>query len=639
MESAPLKRRLTAVLLADVVGYSRLMGRDEEGTHRRLVRLDRELIAPRTAHYGGRVIRSIGDGLLVGFDSALAAVRCGLEIQRGLAAYNNDATADEPPIQLRIGINTGDVIVDERDIYGNSVNLAARLEGLAEPGAVYVSANVYDQLRGNPDLAFADRGYRRVKNIDHPIRVFRVDAVARRRPTFLSAVTGRAGRLLSPIFLGHSPAWYLVALAVVVAGTLGLTRFPIWHLYWPPWRPISLIVLPFRNLSNDPGQDYLADAVTDDLTTDLSRLRDVLVISPPTALTFKGKTPDLGRISREIGVRYAVEGSIRRVGPRVVTNARLIEAGSGAQIWADHFEDAFVDLIKLEDAITGRIANSLDVQLIRAESRRTAQVAQPDALDLRLRAEGIFLSAVTPEHDLAARRLLEQSVHLDPNSAEAWARLAEITASDYLNHWNNTGPDQLREAETAVKKALALDPDLALAHFANGFIHRARGEHQAALAAFDRAIALDPNFALAYKDKGDELILLGHPDEAPPLVEKAIALSPRDPSLGIFYWVAGRAEFYAGRYREAIPWLTKSIEVRPNLWYNRLYLASAYALLGDTQEAQKVLQDFQRHFTGRRYTVALVESFERTNPSSNPTVVAARDKFHQGLLLAGMPAR
>ena len=638
MERAYLKRRLTAVLLADVVGYSRLMSRDEEGTHLRLSLLVTELFAPKTAQYGGRMIRSMGDGLLVEFDSAHDAVRCGSEIQRGLTEYNDSITSTLR-IQLRIGINTGDVIFDDRDIYGNSVNIAARLEQLAEPGAVYVSAGVHDQLRGHPSLSFADRGYRWVKNIDHPIRVYRVDEVREPQPVSLPSVLRSARRLLPSAFMRRSPAQYFFALGVIIAGTLGLTAFPIWHGYWPPWQRASILVLPFRNLSGDPGQDYFADAVTDDLTTDLSRMRHVLVISSATAFTFKGKPIDTRQIGREIGVRYLLEGSIRHVGGQVETNAQLIDAGSRTQLWADHFKNEFIDLFDLEGAITGRIANALDVQLISAESRRMAAVANPDALDLRLRAESIFFSAVTPVHALAAQRLLEQAVRLDPNAAEAWAWLADLMSSQYLSHWNGAGPKQLVEAEDAVQQALALDPDLALAHFANGFIHRAQGEHHAALAAFSRAIELDPDYARAYAQKGDELINVGRPDEAPPLVEKAIALSPRDPLLGEFYWIIGRAYFYVGRYDQAIPWLRKAVEVRSNVWYNRLFLASAYALLGERGEARKALQDFRHHFSGRVYTVAVVQSYEHAAPNDNPVVVAARAKFHTGLLRAGMAAR
>ncbi|HZU91904.1 MAG TPA: tetratricopeptide repeat protein, partial [Stellaceae bacterium] len=563
MERTHLKRRLTAVLLADVVGYSRLMGRDEEDTHRRLARLLDEIVMPRIAQYGGRPIRSMGDGLLVEFDSAFNAVRCGLEIQRELAAADS-AAARDPPIRLRIGINTGDVIFDERDIYGNSVNIAARLEQLAEPGEVYVSAGVYDQLRGYPDLSFTDRGYRRVKNIDHPIRVFRVAEV---QPP--AHGRGWIARLRPPIAFLRSHALYASLAGLIVAGTVGVTTFPVWRYYLPPWQRASLLVLPFKTLGNDPEQGYIADAVTDDLTTDLSRLRKTVVIASTTAFTFKGKTVNTQQIGRDIGVRYLVEGSIGRVGTRVRTNARLIEADSGVQLWADRFESEFPDLLKLEDTITGRIANALDIALIRAEGRRAETVAQPTALDLRLRAESLFLGAITPEHALAAQRLLEQAVRLDPNAAVAWAWLANITISQYLSRWNGAGPERLRQAGEAVERALALDPNLALAHLTNGFVRRARGEHQAALAAFSRAIELDPNYARAYAQKGNELVHAGQPGEAPPLIEQAIRLSPRDPLLGEFYWIIGRAYFYMGRYDQAIPWLRQAVELRSNVWYNR----------------------------------------------------------------------
>ncbi|MGH7097012.1 MAG: adenylate/guanylate cyclase domain-containing protein [Stellaceae bacterium] len=635
MEGAPLRRRLSAVLLADVVGYSRLMSRDEEDTHRRLSELVETVFIPKVAQHGGRMIRSMGDGLLVAFDSAHDAVRCGLEVQHGLTQYNA-AIAGARRIELRIGINTGDVIFDERDIYGNSVNIAARLESLADPGAVYVSAGVYDQLRGDPDLSFADRGTQWVKNIDHPIHVFRVtetDASA-----LVAALPRALRRLLPSPGPWRSPVRYVLALGAVLFGTLGVVTFPIWRDIWSPWQSASILVLPFKNLSGDPGQDYFADAVTEELTTDLSRLRRVLVISAATAFTFKGKSLDTRQIGREIGVRYLLEGSVRRVDDQVETNARLVDAGSGTQLWADHFENPFVNLIALEAAITGRIANALDVQLVSAESRRVSVIANPDALDLRLRAESVFFSGLTPPHTLAARGLLKQAVRLDPSSAEAWARLAEITASDYLVHWNNAGPAQLVEAEDAVQQALALDPNLALAHFANGFVHHARSEEEEALESFSRAIALDPDFALAYSHKGNELVVLGHPDEAPPLVAKAIELSPRDPSLGIFYWDMGRAHFFAGRYGDAVPWLLKSVEMRPNLWFNRLYLASAYALIHQNDKAVETLADSRRRFP-RLATLAQVEGYERRSPFTNPVAVAARARFHKGLLRAGMPAQ
>ncbi len=407
----------------------------------------------------------------------------------------------------------------------------------------------------------------------------------------------------------------------------------------PPFVKAAILVLPFRNATGDPKQEYFTDAVTADLTVDLSRMRDIVVISAASALTYKESNLDTRQISRELGVRYLVIGSIARIGDLVRTNIQLVDAASGEQLWGDRFENEFVDLGGLENAITGRIAASLNVQLLRAEGRRAEKAARPDALDLRLRATSLFFGSIAPEHTLAARRLLEQSVALDPSSAEAWARLGEVIISDYLNRWNDTGKEQVRDAEDAVRKALQLDPNHALARVASGLIQRARGEHHAALEAFSQAIELDPNFAFAYARKGNELILVGRALEALPLVEQAIRLSPHDPSIGIFYWIAGRAYFFAGQYDEAVPWLRRSVEARPNIWYNRLYLVSANALLGKLEEAKRDLAEFNRRFSSPAYSLSLVQVQEGSTPNTDPSVVAARAKFHEGLIRAGMPER
>ena len=398
----------------------------------------------------------------------------------------------------------------------------------------------------------------------------------------------------------------------------------------------SIVVLPFRNATSDPAQEYFTDAVTSDLTVDLSRMRDIVVISAATALTYKGSTLDPRQVGRELGVRYLVVGSIARTGELVRTNVQLLDAASGIQLWGDRFENDFANLSGLEDAITGRIAASLNIQLVRAEGRRADQVQQPDALDLRLRATSLFYSSMLPEHTLATRELLQRSAALDPSSGEAWARLGQVIVSDYLTSWNDTGREQLREAENAVRRALLIDPNHALAHVAQGLVQRARGEHHEALVAFNRAIELDRNIALAYANKGNALILVGRPAEAPLFVEQAIRLSPHDPSIGMFQWIIGRALFFTGQYEESIPWFRKSIETRPNLWFTRLYLVSACALAEMPEQAERALSEFNRVFASPVYTVALVEARERAEPNDEPVVIAARDEFHRGLLRAGM---
>jgi TolB-like protein/Tfp pilus assembly protein PilF len=360
-------------------------------------------------------------------------------------------------------------------------------------------------------------------------------------------------------------------------------------------------------MSDDPKEDYFADAVTDDLTTDLSRLADTLVIARDTAFTYKGKAVDARDIGREYGVRYLLEGSIRKSGMKVQANAQLVDTRSATHLWADRFDNELTDLLELQEAVTGRIAASLNIQLIRAENRRAIaeRAADPDAVDLRLRAMALLITSLTPEHTLSARRFLEEAVRLDPQSADAWSQLANVLVDDYLNHWNGarqnqqTGQDVLRQAQEALQEALRLDPSIAMAHYADGFIRRSKGDHQGALDAFDRAVELNPNFARAYAQKANQFVLLGRPQEAPPLVLKAIRLSPRDPSLGVFYWVIGRAYFVMRDYDDAVVWLRKSVEVRPNLWFSRAMLISSYALTGrhEQSEARAALTDFNSGFS------------------------------------------
>jgi adenylate cyclase len=329
MDRAQLKRRLSAVLIADVVGYSRLMSVDEEGTHLRLAGYVEDVIEPKIAVYSGRLIRSAGDGFLIEFDSATAAVRCGLDIQRELT----DREARVPPdrrMQLRIGINIGDVIVESRDIYGNSVNIAARLEGLAEPGGVYVTRGVRDQLQGQPGLVFEDRGERRVKNIARPIRVYRVRQVEENKlpqGTFARA----RGRLQTQLFL-HWRGAGLTAIALTATAVVTVAALPIRLDYSLMSPRASIMVLPFRNISSEPGQDYFADAITDDVTTDLSRLSDTMVISPGTAFIYKGKAVDPRQIGREFRVRYLLEGSIRKDATQVQANAQLVDTRTAAHL-------------------------------------------------------------------------------------------------------------------------------------------------------------------------------------------------------------------------------------------------------------------------------------------------------------------
>ncbi len=640
MDDVHLKRRLTAVLLADVVGYSRLMSADEQGTHLRLADYVSAIVEPAVSKHGGRFVRSMGDGMLVEFDSAVDAVRCGIDIQRGFAELEPAEKAQR--IQLRIGINTGDVIVGEHDIHGNSINIAARLEGLAEPGGIYVTRGVHDQLLGYPDLSFADMGDRRVKNIDHPIRVFRVD-YDQEPPdtTFTGRLIGAAHRLYRSAVPPQSRWQRVIGIVLAIAVAFGMAAPHVWHGGDPLPPRASIVVMPFNNFSSDRTEGYVADAITDDLTTDLARLKGTFVIARNTAFTFKDRPVDAREVGKECGVRYMLEGSITRAGNQIETNVQLIDTQTGAHVWADRFVHEVTDFIELEKAITGRIATSLNIQLIRAEGRRLTdeQARNPDAVDLRFRGMSIYFSSISPEHSQEARNYLEESVRRDPQSAEAWGWLAEILVMQYVHRWNNAGKPGLKEADDAVRKAQSIDPNIGQVYYAEGLVLRAKGEHNAALETFTRAFELDPSLTRALAEKANELTLVGRPAEAPALVETAIKLSPRDPSLGGFYWIIGRARFYSGDYRETISWLRKSVALRPDDWFNRLYLVSAYALDGQTDEAKRVLQEFYNRpkFTG--YTLQKVEADEKATPNDNKLVVSVRQKFHEGLQLAGMTAR
>ncbi len=631
-----MKRRMTAVLLADVVGYSRLMSTDEDATHVMLTECFGGMIEPKISEHGGHLIRSSGDGLLIEFDSALDAVRCGIEIQQELRTRN--ASVDtEHRFQMRIGVNAGDVIVDERDIYGNSVNIAARLETLAEPGELFVTNSVRDQLLGHPDLAFEDRGRHRLKNIDPPIHVFRVSgAQEEKTPSLLRRVRLAARRGLE---LFSAPRPIFVAAILAVAAIVGALQ--VWHGERMHSAQASIMVLPFRSMSNNLEEGYFADAVTDDLTTDLSRMTDTVVIARATAFTYKGKIVDPRQIGQDCDVRYLLEGSIRKIGTKVQANAHLVDAHSAVAIWADQFDSDITDLFELQEAVTGRIASSLGIQLVKAESRRREQTKDPNAIDMRLRAMAILIESITPPHNLAARKYLQESVRLSPLSANAWSQLADVLMRDYWNFWNeaekdaNARADLLKQAEDALQKAFSLDPTVALSHMDDGFIRRAKGDHQGALDAFDRALALDPNLALGYAQKANQLVFMGHPQEAPPLVLKAIRLSPRDPAISIFYWVLGRAYFAMKNYDEAIIWLRKSVAERPTVWFSRAHLVSAFALTGNGTDAAAALKDFSNALPG--YTLTRIQDiYLKEILTSIQRFETTLQELYKGLQQAGM---
>jgi adenylate cyclase len=622
MATARQSRRLTTVMLADVVAYSRMMSRSEDETHARVASHARGLVDPTIGNYGGRVVRSMGDGLLVEFTSAVDAVRCAIDIQRGLAERQADETNR---IQLRIGINTGDVLVDDRDIYGNSVNIAARLEGLASPGTVCVSQSVYDQTRAHPEFFFADRGEQRVKNIPYPIHVYEVGYEHIRVPLL--------ARLLSHRFRWAAITAGIGAIAIAAAASLMMVQTA--HQIVP--RTNTIVVLPFKNVDGDAADDYLADAITDDLTTELSRLRRAWVIASGTAFTYKGKPTDPREIGRELHVRYALEGSVRRAGPIVQVNAQLIDTESGTNLWANSFAHETSSLIDLQDNIMSRIATSLNDEVTNAGMRHEVGTLAADGnpLDERMRAMAAKTGFPTPQKSLETRRHAEAGLKADPDNARLLGLLAAFLVSDVLNSWNGAGKPEVDRAEVAAKKAIKLDHKTPFAHVALGFIHRLHADHKAALDAFNEAIKIDPNFAVAYAQAANEMVFTGNPSGAIPLAEKAAQLSPKDPSIGVFYWVKGRAYFTLGDYPEAIEALEESVRLRPNLWFVQAWLTAAYALVNNKDvEAGRALKAFQQKFP--QFDLDRITQYYKEEQYDNPTIQAASAELLKGLKRAGL---
>jgi adenylate cyclase len=548
-------RRLAAILAADVAGYSRLMGADEEGTHERLKAHRRQLINPKIREHRGRIVKNTGDGLLAEFASVVDGVRCAAEVQRGMIDRNAEQPGDRR-IEFRIGINLGDVIVEDDDIFGDGVNVAARLETLAEPGGICVSRTVREQIREKLTYQFEDLGEQSVKNIARPVRVYalRPEAVADLPATAVSPDTAAAEPGVAP--------------------------------------RLSIVVLPFTNLSNDPEQQYVADGITEDLTTDLSRLANMFVISRNTAFTYRNKPIDTKQIGRELGVRYVLEGSVRRSGNQVRVSAQLIDAQTDAHLWADRFDHDTNDLFVLQSEITGRLANALGVELIAAAAARPTE--HPDALDYILRGRAARLKPKSHDTIAEAISLFEHALALDPRSVEAQSLLADALANRVKAGMTDSATTDIARAEALVGQALAASPRSATVHFAKGEILDAQQRFQEAIPEYHTVIAFNRNWADATSSLGHCKLLTGSIEEAIPLMEQAIRLSPRDPNIALMYFRIGEVHLLQSHADEAILWLEKARSAMPTVPWHHSYLASAYALKGETERAAAELAEARR---------------------------------------------
>jgi TolB-like protein/class 3 adenylate cyclase/Tfp pilus assembly protein PilF len=593
-------RRLAGILAADVAGYSRLMGADEEGTHERLQAHLRELVEPKANEHRGRIVKNTGDGFLAEFPSVVDAVRCAVEVQRGMADRNAETVEDER-ITFRVGINLGDVIAEEHDIFGDGVNVAARLEALAEPGGICISRMVRDQIRDKLPYPFDDIGEQSVKNIARPVRVYAW------RPE------GKAGML--------------------TGGVSSATSGP------PPTAAprLSIVVLPFANLSDDREQQYFADGLTEDLTTDLSRLENMLVISRNTAFTYQGKRVDTKQIGRELGVRYVLEGSVRRSGNQIRVNAQLIDAQTDAHLWAERFNGDTSDLFSLQDEITSRLANTLGIELIATEAARPAE--HPDALDHILRGRAVLLKPWTPDTFREAINLFEHALALDPQSVEAQSRLASALVNRVLYGWADSAAADLARAEALVAQALAAAPRSEYAHFVKGHLLRAQNRWEEAVLEYETALVLNRNLVDALTGPGWCKLYAGSLDEVIPLVKQAIRLSPRDPRISTWYYLIGTVHLLQSRTDEAIVWLEKARNAVPAAAIFRARLASAYALRGETERAAAELAEAQRLDGGDLFSsLARLKTIPGGAWSGAPKTRALYEAtYFAGLRKAGMP--
>lgn len=536
-----MERRLAAIFAADVAGYSRLIGADEEGTIERFQGHRRELFDPKIAEHQGRMVKMTGDGFLVEFASPVRAVRCAIEVQQGMADRNADVPEDRR-IEFRIGINLGDIVVEDGDIYGDCVNVAARLESIAEPGTVYISRAVRDFIQDRAEIVPEDLGEKSLKNIAAPVRVFRI------APLGLAA---------SPASAGPPPV---------------------------PDKP-SIAVLPFMNMSSDIEQEFFSDGITEDLITDLSKVSGLFVIARNSSFAYKGRSVKVQDIARDLGVRFVLEGSIRKAGNRVRITAQLIDAANGGHLWAERFDRDLTDIFETQDEVVEKIVGVLAVTLTKREEERIARrgTSNLKAYEFWLRGREA-MSRTTRDSVAEAKALHGKAIEEDPSFSRAHAGLALACISEYASGWTADPAQTLDEAERCARRALELDPQEPVSHMALGNALLWRRQHDAALAEFRQMTAIDPNFAQGHMATGLGLTYAGKPGEALEAFAFAMRLDPHHPAI-LLHFVA-QAHFALGHYDAASELLKERIARNPATDSSRMLLAACYGHLGRVDEAR-----------------------------------------------------
>src|SRR5271165_676451 len=533
----PETRKLAAILVADVVGYSRLAGTDEDRTLSRLRGLRSDLIDPAIDAHRGRVVKRTGDGSLIEFRSVVDAVRCAIEVQSGMVERN----AGLPPerrFEFRVGIHLGDVVEEaDGDLMGDGVNIAARLEGICKPGAICLSEQAYWQVKGRLDLALTDLGPTQLKNIADPIRVYTLDVGQPAKPAPASAPEKSV----------------------------------------PP--RLSIVVLPFANLGGGAEHEPFGDGVTESLTTDLSRIRGALVIGRNTAFTYKGKAVDLKQIGRELNVRYVLEGSLQRGGNRMRVNVQLIDAESGNHLWAERFDKPLADLFDMQDEIVARLANALNAQLVAAEAGRAQQAPNPDSLDLYFQGLAWLNKGATPDHVAQARSFFDRALAADPDNVDARIGSARADVIDGATLFLTEPLAAFAASEAKLTKALSSVPDHARAHMTLGLVEIFTRRAVEGIAECEHALELDRNLADAHANIGLGKIFIGRAEETEAHIAEALRLSPRDTWAYIWMTRAGLAKLQLGSWEQAVAWYRRSIEANRNFPIAYFSLAAALAQL------------------------------------------------------------
>jgi TolB-like protein/class 3 adenylate cyclase len=587
-------RKIAAILVADVVGYSRLVGADEEGTLARLRALRSDLFDPAIAAHHGRTVKRTGDGILIELRSVVDAVRCAIEVQNGMVE-RNAGLRPERRIAFRIGIHLGDVVEEaDGDLMGDGVNIAARLEGIAEPGAICLSEQAYWQVKGRLDLAVSDLGPTQLKNITEPIRVYSLQhrEPAQAKPT--------------PVPAPEKPG--------------------------PP--RLSMVVLPFANIGGDPDQEHFVDGVTESLTTDLSRIRGAYVIARNTAFAYKGKRLDVKTIGRELNVRYVLEGSVQRSENRMRVNVQLIDAETGNHLWAERFDKPLADLFDMQDEIVSRLANALNAQLVAVEARRAEQAPNPDSMDLYFQGLAWFNKGLTPDHVVRARSFYDRALAVDHDNVQALIGSAATDVADGGNSYVSDSMAALAAAEKKLTNALSSVPDHARGHMWLGLIDIMTRRAAQGIAKCEHALALDRNLAAAHSAVGFGKIFVGHAEETEAHIKEALRLSPRDTTAYVWMNMAGLAKLHLGDYEQAVAWCRRSIEANRNFPSANFDLAAALVLHGRFDEARAAVKAGLA--LNPIYTVSRVRA-AWTAMSDEPTYLVQIERTLEALRKAGVP--